>query len=73
MSNYTIQHGKPPRGGRYAARSVPPFRVRTDPPVRADGLCVVSTCTRVVPALALLHLDPFCSTGCCRAWYGVET
>jgi hypothetical protein len=40
------------------------------PPVASDGRCVA--CGKPLPPVAKLHLDPFCSTGCCRLFYRVD-
>jgi hypothetical protein len=46
-----------------------PFRVATDPrPV--DAACVCG-CGRTRSYIAVKHEDPFASTECCRAYYGV--
>jgi len=51
-----------------------------DPPVRADGRCARRGChkLRKIPRShhraidhALYELDPWCSTQCCRLYYGV--
>lgn len=59
-----------PKGGAYAAKNVAPTRVATDPRMRADRLCVIGECRRPLPRVAILHEDPFCSTPCCRLYYG---
>ena len=48
-----------------------------DPPVQADGLCVVCAGERKPgqlrePHYSTAQADPFCSAECARAWYGVE-
>lgn len=46
-----------------------------DPPVPADGLCVVCGGERKQPKKRLYADaaagDPFCSSVCCRLWHGV--
>lgn len=49
--------------------------MRADPPVRRDGRCAECREPRNPRAnrysgLAA-QLDPFCSTGCCKAWHGL--
>lgn len=49
--------------------------MKADPPVRKDGRCAHCVGPRKAKpnrysGLAAT-LDPFCSTGCCRAWHGV--
>lgn len=45
---------------------------QTEPKVRKDGRCVV--CDKPRPGLPpLLYADPFCSSVCCKAYYGVQT
>ena len=43
---------------------------RPDPEPRKDGRCVV--CKSPRPHLAVVQLDPFCSTNCCKLWHRVE-
>jgi hypothetical protein len=46
-----------------------------DPPVPEDGMCAVCGEPRPEPLVkarrALHEMDPFCSTTCCRIWYGL--
>jgi hypothetical protein len=42
-----------------------------DPPVRPDGLCARPLCGKELPRIAVRSLDPFCTTGCCKTFYGV--
>lgn len=44
--------------------------MKTDPPVREDGLCF--TCLRERPPFAVLHDDPFCTAPCARAFHEVS-
>ncbi len=51
--------------------------MKTDPPVRRDGLCVQCHGPRKVPKRhhkgidpAVYALDPFCSSPCARFWHG---
>jgi hypothetical protein len=53
------------------------LEVRKEPKVRKDGKCVVCRKERRMPkthhssiSMAVYELDPFCSSTCCRAWYG---
>lgn len=51
-------------------------RKRIDPPVRPDGRCAVCPKMRHPErskkyGLEAAQLDPFCSTACCRAYYGI--
>jgi hypothetical protein len=48
--------------------SVVPSRVKTDPPTRQDGRCI--QCEKRRPPTAVEFDDPFCSSDCCRAFYG---
>lgn len=50
-----------------AAERSPP---KKEPRVRRDGLCTV--CKKERPVVAKKNLDPFCSSPCCRAWYGTS-
>jgi len=50
----------------------PAQRVHTDPPLRPDHMCVVEGCGRPLTRIAVANEDPFCSTVCCRAYYGAE-
>ncbi len=47
-----------------------------DPDVRDDGLCVGCGKSRGDPGRephrATAQVDPFCSSACARAWYGVS-
>lgn len=61
-----------PKPGHSTAKSVPPSRVATDPKMRADHTCIREDCGKPLPKLCLRHEDPFCSTVCCRIWYGAE-
>ncbi len=49
--------------------------VKPDPPVRADGRCVVCKKPRVIPKKEPYRThaltDPFDSAPCCMAWHGV--
>lgn len=49
-----------------------PARVATDPKPTDDGLCVMVDCDKPRTRIAELNGDPFCSTVCCRRWYGAE-
>ena len=60
------------KGGAYSAKSVAPFRVATDPKPRDDGRCIGVDCNRMLPRIAKLHDDPFCSTVCCRNYYEAQ-
>lgn len=51
------------------AKGVRPFRFPGDPVVPDWAACL--HCEGVRPELAVRHGDPFCTTGCCRAWYAV--
>jgi hypothetical protein len=47
-----------------------------DPPIRADGLCVVCLEPRLRRKLKPVYQgaaeqDPFCSNVCARDWYGI--
>ena len=53
----------------------------SDPPVRRDGRCArcggerrppSASASRLYVDAGHYELDPFCSTGCARAWHGVE-
>jgi hypothetical protein len=37
-----------------------------DPPIRTDKRCALDSCGKRLPALSIKHLDPFCSSKCCR-------
>jgi len=50
----------------------PAQRVTSDPRPASDGLCVVTDCGKPRTRIAELNDDPFCSTVCCRRWYGCE-
>jgi hypothetical protein len=43
---------------------------KKEPRVRKDGSC--PTCGRGRPGVAESHHDPFCSSACCREWYGIQ-
>jgi hypothetical protein len=48
-----------------------------EPRARSDGRCLVCPKQRRVEGLrplyeAAMRDDPFCSSTCCRAWYGVS-
>jgi len=45
--------------------------MRGEPRARSDGLCALRTCRRPLGKLALEMRDPFHSTLCARAHYGV--
>ena len=58
-----------------AATEIKKKKVTKDPPVRKDGLCVVCKKPRDPAASgkyggAAAALDPFCSTACCREYWG---
>jgi hypothetical protein len=59
-----------PKGGLYAAKSVRPFRVQSDP--RPSGPLCICGCGRERTKVAVAHEDPFATTECCRAWYGED-
>lgn len=48
----------------------PAQRVATDPRMRDDHVCVVAECDKPLTSIAVANEDPFCSTVCCRAYYG---
>jgi hypothetical protein len=37
--------------------------------MRRNRKCYV--CKKIIPPVAVEHLDPFCSVACCRAHYGI--
>ena len=47
-------------------------RVMIEPLMRPDFKCTVPGCRKPLPEAAVANEDPFCSTGCCKEWYGVE-
>lgn len=47
-----------------------PSRVATDPRMRDDRTCVAAECDKPLTPIAVANEDPFCSTVCCRAYYG---
>lgn len=34
--------------------------------------CAVETCENELGEVTIKNQDPFCSTGCCHEWHGVE-
>lgn len=44
-------------------------RQTEDPAIRSDGRCALLRCTKLRPR----EDDPFCSTECARAFYGVKS
>ena len=53
------------------ASSVLPTRLPGTPPMRDDRICIAEGCGKPLTRVGVRHEDPFCSTVCCRAWYGV--
>jgi len=54
--------------------------MKTDPPVRADGRCALRGCgkpRKIVRSYprgidpAVYEREPFCSSTCCRLYYGI--
>ena len=43
-----------------------------DPKPRRNGKCASRGCKRIVPPVARIHADPFCSTECARKWHEVK-
>lgn len=55
-------------------------RIPTDPPRRKDGRCALRGCKRKLVAITPRHrkyggaailMEPFCSTECCKRFYGL--
>ncbi len=48
--------------------------MKLEPPIPRDGRCAV--CKKPLPAIERYgagHEDAFCSTGCCREYFGTQT
>lgn len=45
---------------------------RADPKALKSGRCARPECRKPIPEYALKEGDPFCSTPCCHAWYGID-
>ena len=41
------------------------------PKQQSNGKCAITNCEKALPQLALITGDPFCSSWCCRLFYGV--
>lgn len=62
----SLTNGRKSTRGKLRA---PPTRVETDPRVKPDDPCVA--CGKPRLPIAVANEDPFCTTVCCRNWYGV--
>lgn len=71
--NLVERRGSTGEAGLTTTVSSPP----KDPPIRADGKCAYDHCTTVWkkkqrrPLVRGIEDEPFCSTECCKAFYGV--
>ncbi len=42
------------------------------PTMRPDHICFQPECDKPLPEVAIKHEDPFCSSVCCREYYGTQ-
>jgi len=43
-----------------------------EPEIQEDGRCVLPSCHKVITTVSRWgDPDAFCSTACCREWYGI--
>lgn len=85
VSGSAVINGEPERSavpsstGLTVGKAVADIRgVKTDPAVRADGRCALSSCGKLRrPERAERYArefalrDPFCSSDCARRWHGI--
>lgn len=52
------------------------WKMKKDPPMkrvrRGEYECALETCDNPLNEVTIKNQDPFCSTGCCHEWHGVE-
>jgi hypothetical protein len=45
----------------------------TEPAIRRDGKCALPSCRKVIKTVVRWgDPDAFCSTACCREWFGTD-
>jgi hypothetical protein len=47
--------------------------MKREPDIRRDGRCANPDCRKVIKTITRYgDADAFCSTGCCRTWFGTD-